>query len=507
MGTALGLALTKAAEQFPGTSPDGKPPERRDLVLISDLQEGARLDGLQGHDWPAGVRVRIERVGQKQPANAGLEILDPADNSIHVRVTNSRDSKRDKFHLAWAGANKGVDVYLPPGETRAFTAPKLPAGMTSGVLQLSGGEGDFDNLSYYAAPEVQPVTVSYLGPDSTNDPAQLLYYLQRVFPATARRTVQVAPGGPLNDAAFAVIPGPLTPGQSATVREWLRGGKCALLVLSGTSAGPTLSALLGLEEVSVTEAAGEYALLGEIDFKHPIFAPFDDPRFSDFTHIHFWKHRRWEIPPSLQARVPARFDDGSPMLAQIPVGKGFLLVLASGWTPGDSQLAVSSKFPPLMERMIDWSGAGTPARAQFRTGEAIPSPVSSGGEVQWQKPDGKQVALPAGADFVETDLPGIYSALDGKVARRFAVNLPLEESRTAPLPQDELGRLGVPLGPVGGQSRVESRAYLRHAQDAEVEGRQKIWRWLIVAALAITFGEVILGGWLARRLAAAAPTP
>ena len=57
MGTQLGLALTGAAEKFTDDSLNGKPASRRELVLISDLQEGAKLEGLQGHDWPAGVQV------------------------------------------------------------------------------------------------------------------------------------------------------------------------------------------------------------------------------------------------------------------------------------------------------------------------------------------------------------------------------------------------------------------------------------------------------------------
>ena len=53
MGTQLGLALTGAAEKFTDDSLNGKPASRRELVLISDLQDGAKLDGLQGHEWPA----------------------------------------------------------------------------------------------------------------------------------------------------------------------------------------------------------------------------------------------------------------------------------------------------------------------------------------------------------------------------------------------------------------------------------------------------------------------
>jgi hypothetical protein len=102
---------------------------------------------------------------------------------------------------------------------------------------------------------------------------------------------------------------------------------------------------------------------------------------------------------------------------------------------------------------------------------------------------------------VETDKPGIYSAAWNGQERLFAVNLPLEERRTAPISQDELARLDVPLAWDSEQATAVARVHQQRLQDAELENRQKLWRWLIVAALAVTFGEIVLSGWLARRVA------
>ena len=541
MGTQLGLALTTAAEKFREDSANGISISLRELVLISDMQEGAKLDGLQGHDWPAGVKVILERVDAKPQSNAGLEIQSRSkasfgdDQPVRVRVTNARDSSREKFQLNWQSENGAavapapMEIYLPPGQTRGFSAPKLPTGTTAAEIQLTGDEVDFDNQSYFAAPEAGHLTIAWFGLDSNNDPAKMRYYLQRAFPDTPGRQVKVITPtvqqafSPelLNQSVFAVIPGRLTPEETTALRDWLARGKTALFVVTDEQAAPALAALTGLPGIRIAEAAGEFALLGDIDFTHPLFAPFADPRYSDFTHIHFWKHRRMEIPPDAQARVLAKFDDSSPALAQIPVGQGNLLVLASGWNPADSQLALSSKFPPLMQTMLDWSGGAAPARFQFETGEVIPppreisptaaltatgtaisrgEPVSSGGAaVQWRKPDGKTESLTAGAAFGETDLPGIYTATFGDKQRHFAVNLPLDESRTAPLSPDELARLGVPLQTPAQFAITKTPEVQRHLQRAELENRQKLWRWLIVAVLAVMLGEIILSGWLARR--------
>ena len=518
-GTHVGLALTTAAEQF---LEDARPADvagLRDVVLISDLQEGAKLDGLQGHDWPKGVRVIIERVDPDRRGNAGLDILDAAIASAgdgreaHARVVNARDSVRESFFLGWSEEGgtgfigKPAQIYLPPGQTRTFSAPALPAGAATGVLRLTGDDEGFAHTAYFAASELERVSIAYFGSESANDPEKLRYYLQRAFPATARRQVEVVPAASnsvssletLNRAALAVIPTSLDADEVKAVHEWLVGGKTALLVLTSARCGTTIAALTGAADVEVTEASGDYALFGEVDFTHPIFAPFADPRFSDFSRIHVWKHRRLTIPMELAASVLAKFDDGAPALAEFKIGKGNLLALTTGWNPADSQLAVSSKFLPLMQIILDWSGGAAPARSQFQIGEPIPSPVSSEDVLQWRKPDGKVVGVAAGRPFTETDLPGIYTVQAGSSLRRFAVNLPLEESRTTPLSLDDFARVGVPLqSPAGTTAARSPEAAQRRLQGEELEARQKSWRWLIVGLLAVALAEIVLGGWLGR---------
>ena len=520
-GTHLGLGLTTAAELFPEDANPADVAGLRDVALISDLQEGAKLDGLQGHDWPKGVRVIIERVDPERRGNAGLEILDAAIASAgdgreaRARVANARDSVRENFQLGWSSeggsgfAGKPVQIYLPPGQTRTFSAPALPAGAATGTLRLTGDDEEFDNTAYFAVSEMERVTIAYFGSEPANDPGQLRYYLQRAFPDTPRRQVEVVSAisnsvyslETLNRAALAIIPTTLNADEVKNVREWLAGGKTALLVLTNAQSGTTVAALTGGVDAEVSEASGEYALFGEVDFTHPIFAPFADPRFSDFSRIHVWKHRRWTIPPALRARVLAKFDDGAPALAEMKIGKGSLLTLTTGWNPSDSQLAVSSKFLPLMQTILDWSGGVAPSRSQFQIGEPIPSPASADDVLQWRKPDGRVVGVATGKPFTETDLSGIYTVQAGSRLRHFAVNLLLDESRTAPTSADDLARVGVPLlVPAGIAAARSPEATQRRLQREDLEARQKPWRWVIIGLFAAALVEIGLSGWLGRHV-------
>ena len=79
------------------------------------------------------------------------------------------------------------------------------------------------------------------------------------------------------------------PGASlgAALLDYAQEGGVVLAVLAepaggeSTRAPAALRALLGEPGLELTEAEGtRHALLGEIDFDHPLFAPFADPRFS-----------------------------------------------------------------------------------------------------------------------------------------------------------------------------------------------------------------------------------
>ena len=500
-GTQLGTALITGAEQFPDET-GRQATMARDVVLISDLQEGAKLDGLQGHDWPKDARVILERVDAPRGGNAGVEILGGDGRDARVGVVNSRDSEHEKLQLRWQGADaKTVEAYVPPGQMRTLAMTLAPTNAASGVLRLTGDDEEFDNTAYFAPPGVERVTVAYFGADALNDPSELRYYLQRAFPGTPQRQTEIATNGAadLTNAALAVIPSSLDDRAAATVRAWISGGKTALLVMTNTEAGATLAALLGAAGIEVKEASGDYALLGEIDFTHPIFTPFADPKYSDFSRIHFWKHRQWTPPQNLGTRILAKFDDGSPALTQIPTGKGNLLVLTAGWQPADSQLALSSKFVPLCQTILDFASPAPPTRAQFQIGEAIPCPATGTGDFSWRKPDGTISTLAVGQPFTDTDTPGIYGATGAGKTWNFAINLPADECRTAPLSPDDLARLGVPLGNRIDAPAAKSPAAERRVAEEELENRQQVWRWLIAALLAAAMAEIWLGGWIARR--------
>jgi len=520
--THVGNAMIAAAEAFTEADKQDQNLGPRRIVLISDLQEGSRLDGLQGYDWPRGIEVQLERIQTERPTNAGLQwVMDAddsakvdADASSRIRVSNSPNARREQFQLRWEGVSgtTPVDIYVPPGQSRIVQAPTLPPGATGEHLVLRGDDDDFDNAAYIVQPKAEQVTVLFLGDESEKDPTQPFYYLKRGFQQTRRQVVHLSahpasaalPPDELNSARLLIATDRLPENQVNAVQTFLDNGGTALFIMKNTAMAETIGRCAGTGALTAKDiVATNYAMFGLIDFEHPLFAAFADPRYNDFTKIHFWKYRRFETGNLPGARLLARFDNGDAAFVEIPRGKGRLLVLTSGWQPADSQLALSSKFVPLLYAMLDLAGGIRAQVAQFHVGDpvdlasALVSTVAQ--SIAVVKPDGQQIKLePGEMRFSQTDIPGIYSVIAGGTPIRFAVNLDATESRTAPLSIDELERLGIPLKPreIELAKQIEQRRVL---QNAELENQQKLWRWLTVAALVLLLMETWVAGWLTRR--------
>jgi Aerotolerance regulator N-terminal/von Willebrand factor type A domain len=516
--TDLGQALvdTVAAIEDVADSSNKSARMPRRVVLISDLTAGSRLDALGDFEWPSDVDLDLKTVADTR-SNAGLERLadqndaesNDADTSRRVRVVNNPRSQAEKFALAWIDENgvttgKPTEVYVPAGESRVVRVPRPTSKSQRQSLRLSGDAHAFDNSLYFADERREDVSVLYVGPDKGDDPQGLFYYLQRAFPDSHQRHVGILsrlPGDVLEwnskETPRLAIVTAETPRNVSGLRQYLQDGGTVLYVVTAPGPATTLAGLAGVSPWTIDEAkVARDMVLGEIAFDHPIFAPLAGAQFNDFTKIRFWKYRRIDAKSLGEARVLARFETGDPAVIEKPIGKGRLVVLASGWQPADSQLARSSKFVPILTAIRDERITQPLGAVNLRVGQRVPLPVAddAGKSMIVHKPDGASVTLsPQTAYFDETDQPGLYRVDTPTGALSFAVNLDPMESKTEPLHVETLEQLGARLANHS-QKNVD-RELLRQMYNEELENRQKLWRWLILAAI----GILIVETWLAGR--------
>jgi hypothetical protein len=381
-------------------------------------------------------------------------------------------------------------------------------GVEADRIVLSGDDADFDNTFYVVPPRTDRVRVAYLGDDAPDDTKGLRYYLESALGEAPRRKVEIVArkaDEPLAEpellgARLVVVASPLNEARGTLLRRFAEAGGDVLWVLKDGTSAQGLASLTGQPGLAVEEAPQrDFALLSRFDVGHPLFAPFGDARFGDFTRIHFWRHRRIAPPESAAVRVLASFDDGDPFLLEQSVGKGRLFVMTSGWHPDDSQLALSTKFVPLIDGLVRRTdGATVEAQYAVREPVALPHPNAPDTQRTVHTPDGRQTELPAAArTFDATDQPGIYLLTLGDEQVPLAVNLSADESRTAPVAVEELEQWGAKLGTKPVSDELATRQ--RQLQIIELENRQKLWRWLIVAVIGLLVAETALAGGLTRR--------
>jgi len=520
-GTQLATALVNAAEAL--TEPTAGPePQVRQIVLISDLQEGSHAESLQAYEWPKGVELLIDPVAVRPAGNASLQLITeeataiPSSNAVvRVRISNTADATLDQFEVGWLRPEgtgflgTPAKTYVPAGQSRTLALP-VPEGVTVERIGLTGDPATYDNVVQIAPPEVSRARILYVGNDDAGLARQPLFFLRRAFPEGSRPVVNwtLRSPGDLSAAeataatGLTIVTSPLSTTTAAALRSAVTAGGTVLYVMDSPAGATGLGELLGVPAPTTgASTAGSMALLVELDFRHPLFAPFADSRFSDFTKIRLWRHQRLDLTNLTGARLLARLDSGDPGVVEVPVGRGRVVVLPWGWTPADSQWVLSTKFVPFLHALLEYSGAVPPVGiTQQLVGEPLVLPANpSGVDRRMRRPDGTEQSIASGAtNFTETLQPGIYRLLGAGEPVALAVNLDPAESRTLPTVGEELERLGAPLGKPEAPA-AELAARREHIQATEAEGQQKLWRWFLGATILTLLLETAAAGWSARK--------
>lgn len=496
-------ASWNAAAAIAAESAEGRPVR---IHVFSDFKKGGAYEGLRGGDWPEGVSFVLHRIELPEGwTNAGVQTIKRVNTVAHlspghpetdrprVRITNAEGSAKSDFTLDWGGGVAPQPVSVLPGEAAVLDAPE---GVSSeGIVRLSGDDVVFDNESVWV-PFVRPVAhIRYTGEDAATDATGSLFFLARAMQPTSSYEVSI---GQAEIPDLTVASGTLDAGQLSSLRQVLGAGGNVLLTLDDASSAATVGDLIGAGPSAADEAAvTNFALLGEIDFDSSVFAPFADARYSDFSGIRFWKYRVLPEAWISQAAVLARFDSGEPAWLRYGVGKGSLHVLTTTWRPADSQLALSTKFPPLLHALLSQSPALAVRATRYVIGQPVPLPE---GATEVILPDGAKVTVEADRMFVP-ETPGLHRAGE----ESFTVQIDPAETEITPLSDADLKALGLPLDAAATSAGASAAG--GDISDVEQENRQRIGWWLLFAAAGVFLVETLLASFTTRRTKHPDPMP
>jgi hypothetical protein len=487
--TPLDAAVEMALSRWEELEGEDDAPARRELVIVSDFAAGARLSSLASVYWPSTAQVILEAVQPTRSGNASLQWLGWASTAdgapvARLRISRSFDSSaplywqlHDITRSASVGAPETVD--LLPGGSQVLTVP-WPDSVTGALrAELSGDEHGFDNRIWLVRPETRQIQVYYVGPHRVDDPAQSSFYLSRALRGWQEPKAELVIGAPpfSSTSALIILDGPVDAATTAAVQAAVRAGTTAIVLLNTPELLAIVAALTGESDWRSVPPQREDALLGQLDFRHPLFAPFADPLYSDFTRVRFWRPQPFVVPADSTATIAARFDDGSAAVAEAQVGQGRVIVWGTSWSPSASQWVLSSKFVPWLQALAERTlgGAGRPTVVELGSSDA------------------------PGINQAQPTAPGVYSADNHAGQRQVAFNVPSSESRLEPIPLEVWEQLGVPLASRVDRGRPEHRKQQQPREAAAaLENRQQAWRWFLIAAACLLILESAVAGLLSR---------
>ena len=507
-GTRYPAAL-RTARQLAAKPGDATP----EVVIITDLQRSG-VSGVAGLDLPKGLTVRTIAVGPKSRANANVASVDVHRTveplrtmlSVESRIT-ARDGKAARNATATLmlnGRPSGTRAVSIPasGEARDIFAPVLlPAGLVRGSVSIDNDALAADDTFHFAFTARDELRILVVAPDDAVGEETLFFERALlVGHSPSMRIERVRPIGldakKLDGAALVVLwDTPVPSGRaSAALTEWVRRGG-GLVVAAGRRFGGRASASVLLPASIAGEAdrlGDRGGSLGEVRYDHPLFSAFRSAPAA-LSAARFLRYPR--LAPAVGTDVLARFDDGQPAVVERREGSGRIVLVGMPLDARSGDFPLQSSYLPFLHRLALYTSGRDATSLARTTGQSWllsgvlkePAVLAPGGSILRPAKDtvGSTVALREA---------GVYALYEGRVQGEptalIAVNAPANESDLTSVDPREL-LLGVR------QSTATADATNEVPTRSEVEGRQRLWRALLIAVALVLLGETFMAnrGW------------
>jgi hypothetical protein len=446
----------------------------------------------RGGSAPRDVQVTLELDGQTLQTRSVTMAPDAAAAVPFEPITLSRPHTRGTVRLPEDG--------LQPDNTHNFV---VSPGTSLAVLVVEGAAAD-RNVSFFLRNALQ----------ITDDGR---------FQVTVRRASTIRPVDLEGvDAVFlndVQIDGP----SAERLRAFIVAGGGVLVAVAEEGGWPNSAADMLPGQIGPVQdrLQGRGGRLGHLEYGHAIFEIFAGPRSGDFTSARFFRARAFQ--PAPDASMLARYDDGTVALAERQIGRGKLLLWTNTLDQYWSDFALQLVYLPWIHRVAEYLGGRAESSPWFTIGQVVdlanPDALLTAGLVSSEAaglaegldqiavtPSGTTLQLPAGEGprYLPLEEHGFYTVRppNSEPERPFvlAVNVDLEESNLARLDPEQLA---VQIMAAAGAERDALNGDRAAAlQREDQERRQSLWRWLLLAALALFIGETVLSNVISRRAGA-----
>jgi hypothetical protein len=249
----------------------------------------------------------------------------------------------------------------------------------------------------------------------------------------------------------------------------------------------------------VDRSRGDAARIGALEYAHPVFEPFRAPRSGDFSSVPVYGYRN--LGAAKNAQVLARFDGGSPAVAERRTGSGRVIIWGSTLDISWSDLPQRSVFLPFVHRVVRHLAGYTEPQPWVTVGQVLAASAATRGTAPAQRvvltPSGRRLPLEdEGSDVVELSEKGFYELRgDGNQnVTVVAVNVDPAEADLTPIDPKEIVAAAVG-GAAGGEGANPNAVPL--TPEAK-ERNQRLWWYLLCAGILLLGVDTFLSNRMAK---------
>ena len=348
-----------------------------EMHLFSDMQATGLPADFNELRLPPGVTLVLHRVGTAATPNwtvesvaAPAQVWDPAKARIIATVAGFGTPEATRsVTLVINGRPSAQQPVKVPASGRAsavFAGPDIPYGLVRASVHIDGADAlSADDRYDFVIQRSERVHGLFVHQGS--DQATGLYFRAALESAADAAVVldEISTDQlrtrDLSSYAFVVLSdlAGLAPAVESRVADWVKSGG-RLLVSAGTAAAqqrriPVLDArIVGAHDY--TRDAARFAAVAAVD---DAYAPAG--ALAGWQGIRIFYVTRVEAP---QARAALRLADQTPLLLDTPLGKGRVVLFASGFDRLTTDLPLHPQFVAFVDRLATYlSGRGTRSSA------------------------------------------------------------------------------------------------------------------------------------------------
>lgn len=515
-------ALRLARQKLAGTVSANK-----GIYLLSDLQRSdwgslAESEPMAPTESPAAIYLFAYEAGNVDNASIdgisvseGLLIRNQPEQFVATYTDRTdRTGRAREIRLVMNGETRDSrQVTAVAGGTGSvqFNVVIDTSGRYSGYVELDEDDVAADNRRYFTLNVPDAFGVTAVGRTESR------YFIEQVLkpsgglvtPVDLRTASADVLNSDLYETGVLIVEGgvELTPARLSSLQRYVSSGGGVLVFLGEglDPAGYGHGFFTGVFGCSITDRRGipgrktSFHRLDQVDFEHPVFR-FEGRSSESLSTGAVRFYASYAVDAGIDARVIARFADGTPAILEGRSGSGRALLIASDVNTEWSDLALRSAFVPFMHRGVRYLHPSvTMAEGGYLAGNPIAQPLirfPANTDLYLEYPSGRTETVNSRigrngitVEVPDTGQPGVYTLRDGDaVVQTFAVNPDTRESDLARFtPAQAAGFFGdgahvVLMDPDGAGSVSGDETF-------GAGGRYEIWSTLIVLVMAIMLAE------------------